>query len=114
MKQNLKLKKMKIVIAPSKNEIAVKDNGHIFEVEFNGLRIEFVLNGNNTLNEDCWNTMKRNIQQAIGLSSRAWQVKWLLDGLKTDKGKQLGTTRLYDITTGKCITNAHDITLENF
>ena len=99
MKQNLILKKMKIVIAPSKNEIAVKDNGHIFKVEYNGLRIEFILNGNNTLNEDCWDTMKRYIQQAIALSSQPCQVKWLLDGLKTDKGKQLGTTNVY--TTGK-------------
>ena len=94
---------MKIVIAPNLNEIAVKDNGHIFEVEYNGLRIEFILNG--TLNEDCWNTMKRHIQQAIALSSKYWQVKWLLDGLKTDKGKQLGTTNVYEVTTGKCIND---------
>ena len=96
---------MKIVIAPSKNEIAVKENGHIFEVEFNGLRVEFILNGNNTLKEECWNTMKQYMQQAIGLSSRPWQAKWLLDGLKTDRGKQLGTTNVYDITTGKCIND---------
>ena len=94
---------MKIVIAPNLNEIAVKDNGHIFEVEYNGLRIEFILNG--TLNKDCWNTMKRHIQQAIALSSKHRQVKWLLDGLKTDKGKQLGTTNVYEVTTGKCIND---------
>ena len=75
MKQNLKLKKMKIVIAPNLNEIVVKNNGHLFEVEYNGLRIEFVLNENNTLNENCWNTMKRYIQQAIALSSKSWYVK---------------------------------------
>jgi len=96
---------MEIVIAPNLNEIVVKDNGHIFEVEYNSLRIEFVLNENNTLNENCWNTMKRYIQQAIALSSKSWQVKWLLDGLKTDKGKQLGTTNVYDITTGKCLND---------
>ena len=53
---------MEIVIAPNLNEIVVKDNGHLFEVEYNGLRIEFVLNENNTLNEDCWDTMKRYVQ----------------------------------------------------
>ena len=99
----LKLKIMKIVIAPNLNEIAVKDNGHIFEVEYNGLRIEFILNG--TLNKDCWNAMKRHIQQAIALSSKHWQVKWLLDGLKTDTGKQLGITNVYEVTTGKCIND---------
>ena len=96
---------MEIVIAPNLNEIVVKNNGHIFEVEYNSLRIEFVLNENNTLNENCWNTMKRYIQQAIALSSKSWQVKLLLDGLKTDKGKQLGTTNEYDITTGKCLND---------
>lgn len=96
---------MEIVIAPNLNEIVVKENGHIFKVEYNGLRIEFILSDNNTLNEDCRHTMKRYIQQAIALSSKPWQAKWLLDGLKTDKGKQLGTTNVYDIATGKCIND---------
>lgn len=89
-----------IKIAPSADEVIVKENGHIFEVEFNGLRTEFVLKGKSTLNEECWDAMKKNIQQAIGLSSRPWQVKRLLDGIKTTKGKQLGTTNVYDIVTG--------------
>ena len=89
-----------IKIAPSADEVIVKENGHIFEVEFNGLRTEFVLKGKNTLDEECWDTMKKNIQQAIGLSSRPWQVKQLLDGIMTTKGKQLGTTNVYDIATG--------------
>lgn len=89
-----------IKIAPSVDEVIVKENGHIFEAEFNGLRTEFVLNGKATLNESCWYAMKKNIQQAIGLSSRPWQVKQLLDGIMTTKGKQLGTTNVYDIATG--------------
>ena len=40
-----------IKIAPSVDEIIVKENGHIFEAEFNGLRTEFVLNGKATLNK---------------------------------------------------------------
>ena len=89
-----------IKIAPSVDEIIVKENGQIFEVEFNGPRTECVLQGKNTLNEECWDAMKKNIQQAIGLSSRPWQVKQLLDGIMTTKGKQLGTTNVYDIATG--------------
>ena len=89
-----------IKIAPNVDEVIVKENGHIFEVEFNGLRIEFVLKGKNTLNKEYWDAMKKNIQQAIGLSSRPWQVKRLLDGIKTTNGKQLGTTNVYDIVTG--------------
>ena len=89
-----------IKIAPSVDEVIVKENGHIFEAEFNGLRTEFVLKGKATLNKSCWYDMKKNIQQAIGLSSRPWQVKRLLDGIMTAEGKQLGTTNVYDIATG--------------
>ena len=89
-----------IKIAPNADEVIVKENGHIFEVEFNGLRTEFVLKGKNTLNKEYWDAMKKNIQQAIGLSSRPWQVKQLLDGIMTTKGEQLRTTNVYDNATG--------------
>ena len=63
-----------IKIAPSVDEIIVKENGHIFEAEFNGLRTEFVLNGKATRIKSCGYAMMKIIEQAIGWSIRRCQV----------------------------------------
>lgn len=76
-----------IKIAPSANEITIK--GNKMTTEFNGLRITYTMVG--SINKTYHKWLKDQLSMAIALSSRDWQLRNLMEGLRTSDGRQLGT-----------------------
>lgn len=85
-----------IKIAPDMDEVRV--NGKTVSTEFNGMLIEY--NMIDELEESCHEYIKKQLQCAIGLVSKTWQLRELMESIRTTDGRQLGTLKVKDGQTG--------------
>ena len=68
----------KIKIAPSVEEITRENN--VFSCEFNGMRIKWIICADfNNIAEDAEKNLKNWLCNAIGFSSKIWQVPLILN-----------------------------------
>lgn len=67
-----------IKIAPDLDEI--KREGNVFECDFNGMHIKWVIAMDcSDMSEKNETTLKKWLQNAIGMSGKLWQLPWMLN-----------------------------------